>query len=135
MFELVVRRLRGLARVPGLPHLFDALLLGWTMAFRPARRRAMEALEAAVLALPGTRLRVHRLGGVEFVGADGRELGHLHGHGLLDVPAGKARAAGWIADGRARAHHVRARGGWVSFPLETDADVPAALALLLRPER
>ena len=112
MFGFFVRNLRGLARVPGFAHLFDALLLGWTAAFRPERRRAMEALEAAVLALPGTRLRVHRLGGVEFVGANGRELGHLHGHGLLDVPAGKAQAAEWVADGRAQAQHVRARGGW-----------------------
>ena len=130
MFSFVVRYLRWLARVPGLPHLFDALLLTSTCAFRRSRLVAMERLEVEALRLPGVRLKVHRFGGIEFVEKDGRELGHLHGHGLLDVPVGRQAAGLLIASGQVRPHHVFPRSRWVSFQIESDADVPFALALL-----
>lgn len=131
MFLWVVRHGRWLARVPLLPQLFDALLLAWTAAFHRRRLRAMEALEDAALALPGVRPRVHRFGGTEFC-QSGRELGHVHGHGLLDVRLPHAEAAALLAAGRVRPHHVLPRSGWVSFALESEADVPFALELLRR---
>ena len=130
MFLFVVRHLRWLARVPLLPQFFDALLLGWTCLARRARLAAMEALEARVLALPGVRLRVHRLGGTEFV-QNGRELGHLHGNGLLDARLAREAAEALVAAGTVRAHHLfPPRSGWISFQLETAADVPRALEIL-----
>ena len=131
MFLWVVRHLRWLARVPLLPQLFDALLLAWTAAFRRPRLRAMEALEAAALSLPGVTLHTHRLGGAEFH-RGGRELGHVHGHGLLDVRLSRSEAATLLAAGRVKPHHILPRSGWVSYPLESEADVPFALALLER---
>src|SRR5580765_6949968 len=77
VFYFVVRRLRWLARVPGLPQLFDALLLMGTCVFRRSRLAAMETLEVKALRLAGIRLKVHRFGGIEFVEQGGRELGHL----------------------------------------------------------
>lgn len=130
MFLFVVRHLRWLARVPGAPQLFDALLLAWTSLFHRKRLAAMEALERAVLQTsPDVRLRVHRFGGVEF-SLGKRELGHLHGHGLLDVWVGRAEAARLLRAGAVRPHHVLPDSGWVSFQLESLADVPRALALL-----
>ncbi|MGB8353171.1 MAG: luciferase family protein, partial [Chthoniobacteraceae bacterium] len=82
MFRFVVRHLRWLARVPGLPQYFDTMLLTWTALFHRRRLRAMEAIEEAVLQMPGVRLCVHRLGGMEFVCGE-RELGHLQRR-LLD---------------------------------------------------
>ena len=131
MFLWVVRHARWLARVPLLPQLFDALLLVWTAVFRRARLRALEALESAALALPGVCPRVHRFGGLEFHQA-GRELGHVHGHGLLDVRLPRADAAALLAAGRVQRHHVLPRSGWVSFQLRSEADVPFALELLER---
>ena len=131
MFLWVVRRGRWLARVPLLPQLFDALLLAWTATFRRERLRALEALEARALALPGVTPRVHRFGGMEFCQA-GRELGHVHGHGLLDVRLPRPEALALLAAGRVRPHHVLPRSGWVSFSLESEADVPFALELLQR---
>ncbi len=130
MFLLVVRHGRWLARVPLFPQVFDALLLAWTcLAHRP-RLAAMEALEARALTLPGVRLRVHRLGGTEFVGGT-RELGHVHGHGLLDVRLTRADAAGCLAVGDVLPHHVfPPTSGWISYQLQTPADVPRALELL-----
>ena len=130
MFYFVVRHLRWLARVPGLPHFFDAMLLAGSWIFRPSRLKAMEALENEVVGLPGIRLKVHRFGGIEFVEKAGRELGHLHGHGLLDVAVGSQTARRLIAGGRARPHHVFPTSRWVSFQIESSADVPFALELL-----
>lgn len=132
MFLFVVRHLRWLARVPLLPQMFDALLFAWTCVAHHARRTAMHTFEAQAAALPGVRLRVHRLGGIEFV-QHGRELGHLHGNGLLDARITGDGAAALVADGVVRAHHVfPPRSGWVSFQLETAADVPRALEILTR---
>ena len=130
MFIFVVRYLRWLARIPGLPQFFDALLLADTCLFHRARLIAMENLEAQALAIPGVLLKVHRFGGIEFVHGEGRELGHLHGHGLLDVPVGRAVAESWLAKGRVRPHHVFPQSKWVSFQIETIEDVPFALELL-----
>jgi hypothetical protein len=129
MFYFVVRHLRWLARVPGLPHVFEAILLAETFLFRRSRLAAMETLEAEALRRPGLELHVHRLGGVEFVCA-GRELGHLHGHGLLDARVGRARAKALLRSGRVRPHHVFPHSVWISFQLESTADVSYALALM-----
>ena len=66
MFYFIVKNLRWLARVPGLPQFFDALLVAGTCAFRNSRVRAMENLEREVLRLPGVRLKNHRFGGWSF---------------------------------------------------------------------
>jgi hypothetical protein len=130
MFYFVVQYFRWLARVPGLPQFFDALLLSGTSMFHKSRLRAMEALEAQVLQLPGVRLKVHRLGGTEFVDAGGQELGHLHGHGLLDVAITRETAKSLFLEKKVRPHHVFPESKWVSFQLESLDDVAFALSLL-----
>jgi len=130
MFHFVVHHLRWFVKVPGFPHLFDALLLTTTCLFHRARLTAMETLEAETLRLLDVHLGIHRFGGVEFLGKEGKELGHLHGHGLLDVPVGQQAAGALIASGRVVPHHVFPRSKWVSFQLETKMDVPFALDLL-----
>jgi hypothetical protein len=130
MFLFVVRHFRWLARVPGLPQFFDALLVAVTWLSRRPRLSAMEKLEAEALCRPGVRLKTHRFGGIEFVDETGRELGHLHGNGLLDVPVGNEAAASLLARGRVRPHHVFPRSKWVSFQIESEADVPFALELI-----
>lgn len=129
MFRFTVRYLRWLSRVPGLPQCFDAMMLTWTAVGHRRRLAAMEALEAAVLRLPGLQLRVHRFGGVEFALA-GRELGHLHGNGLLDVHVGCASARVLIGERRAEPHHLFGESAWISFWLCSHEDVPFALDLL-----
>ncbi len=86
-------------------------------------------IEAAVGAWPGVEVVAHRFGGREFrVGR--RELGHLHGDRLLDVPFPVSVRRQLVAAGRASAHHVLPESGWVTFHIRTAADVPAAIALL-----
>jgi hypothetical protein len=129
MFRLVVRHLHWLARLPGFPQFFDAMLLAWSVLFHRRRLAAMEALEAAVLEFPGMELRIHRFGGVEFAIA-GRELGHMHGNGLLDVHVGWKSAHNLIHTRRAEPHHVLGESAWVSFWIQSVEDVPEAVELL-----
>ena len=129
MFRFVVHRLRWLARVPGAPQIFDAALLAWTWLAHPARLAAMQEIERRALTLPGVRLRVHRLGGIGFARGQ-RELGHLHGNGLLDLFVGREQRDALVASQRAEPHHVFTQSGWISFWLRTPADTSAALDLL-----
>jgi hypothetical protein len=91
----------------------------------------MESLELQALRLPGVRLKVHKLGGTEFL-RNGRQLGHLHGNGLLDVAVGRPAAQTLLAAGRVSPHHVFPHSKWVSFQLQTSSDVPFALELLTK---
>lgn len=128
-FGLVVGVARPLRHLPLLPHLADAgFRLAVAVADRP-RHRAVQLLEETVASWPGVRTGWHRFGGVDFL-LDGRELGHVHGCGLLDVRLGRAAAALWIARGVAEPHHIFGTSGWVSRWVRTGSDLPDALRLL-----
>lgn len=129
MFAFVVRRLRWLARVPLVPQVFDAGWVAWTALFHRQRLAAMESLERQVRQWPGIDRFPHRFGGLEFR-QDGREIGHLHGNGLLDVRLDRERAAMAVRRGAAVPHHVLGPSAWVSFWLRDRSDLPAALRLL-----
>jgi predicted DNA-binding protein (MmcQ/YjbR family) len=92
---------------------------------------AADAIRAAVAAWPGTHDAPHRFGGVEFRLGD-REIGHLHGDHLLDVPFPRAIHDELIAAGRAEPHHVMPQSGWISFRLSEEVDVDEAIAILRR---
>ena len=128
-FEFVVRRLHRLSRVPLVPHIFDALLLSWTAGFNRERFRAIEKIEASALQLRGVRLCHHRFGGVGFAW-EGREFGHIHGNGLLDVRVNRGTAENLIAKGQAEPHHVFGHSAWISFWVNGRNDVPSATRLL-----
>jgi len=128
VFQFVVHQLRWLIHFPFLPHIFDSMLLTWAAASRPSRLAAMTSLEKATEG--EVQLAVHRFGGVEFRTGCGRQLGHVHGHGLLDVRVSRAWSRRLMAAERVYPHHIFPNSGWISFQLETPRDVPFALALL-----
>jgi Family of unknown function (DUF5519) len=129
IFAFAVRRLKWLAAIPGAPQIFDALLLGATGLFYPARLRAISDIEAAVNLLPGVSPGGHRLGGVGFF-FRGKECAHIHGNGLLDCFVGRANRDELVRDGRASPHHVFPRSGWISFWINDRDDVPRAIDLI-----
>jgi hypothetical protein len=88
-----------------------------------------EELEAAVTAWPGVVAMPHRFGGREFRFGR-RELGHLHGSSVLDLPFPLHIRNELIAQGRAEAHHVLPDSGWVTFHIRRFDDVARAIALL-----
>jgi hypothetical protein len=70
----------------------------------------------------------HRFGGIEFrLGR--RELGHLHGDRLADLPFPRRVRDELIAAGRADPHHVLPDSGWVTRRVHGPEDVAAVIAL------
>ncbi len=121
----------GIRRVYVLPQLLDTALLAHTVLRRPETARAMHLVEAEILNWPGVTSGIHRYGGTEFrVGS--REIGHLHGHGLLDVLYTRVVRDQIVEAGLAQPHHIFPQSAWVSFDVRTAEDVPAALMLLHR---
>jgi len=133
MLAWLFHRFPRLRLVPGLPSVFDALLMGGTALLHRERLIAMHYVEVAILSWPGVTTRIHRFGGTEFTlnaGAGRREIGHLHGNGLLDIPFSRTLRDAAVSAGRAQPHHIFPRSAWVSFFIRTEADVPGATALL-----
>ncbi len=90
---------------------------------------ARQRIQESVLAWPGVTARQHRFGGTEYrLGT--RELGHVHGDGLVDIPFPRKVRDEIVNAGRAEPHHIFPRSGWVSFYLNTSADVDKAIELL-----
>jgi hypothetical protein len=85
-------------------------------------------ITTAVTGWPGVESASHRFGGIEFrVGR--RELGHLHGDRIADLPFPRRVRDELIAAGRARPHHVLPDSGWVTTSIATPADADNALEL------
>jgi hypothetical protein len=108
---------------------FDALLLGATGVFHPARLRAISEIEAEVGCWPGMRAGAHRLGGIGFV-FRGKESSHIHGNGLLDCFVGRSNRDELVRNGRALSHHIFPQSGWISFWIRGEDDVRFALELI-----
>jgi hypothetical protein len=128
IFNFVVRRLRWLARIPFLPHVFEAALLIATTLWDRPKRQARELFEQDIGNRANIRFAPHQLGGIGFFSGDA-EIGHLHGNGLLDLYVGKPGRDRLVADGVAEPHHVFAESGWISFWLNRPNDVVAATRL------
>jgi len=91
--------------------------------------RAGERIVREASSWPGVEAHPHRFGGTEFrLGR--REIGHVHGDHLIDIPLPRRLRDEVVADGRAEPHHVLPESGWVSVRLRKDADVERGLELL-----
>jgi hypothetical protein len=90
-----------------------------------------EEIQERVLQWQDVTARPHRFGGIEFrLGK--RELGHLHGNSLLDVPFPRSVRNELVASGQAEHHHIFPDSGWVSFRIRSSDDVERAVDLLHR---
>jgi len=129
MLARLARVVPALRLVPGLPSLFDAVLLAHTALFHPKRLKALHEVEQIVLSWPGVTTKLHRFGGTEFR-LGNREIGHLHGNGLLDIPYSKVLRHQMVQSGNAQPHHLFPRSNWISFYIISPTDVPNATTLL-----
>jgi hypothetical protein len=97
------------------------------MSVRGASKQIIDTL----LTWEGIEAHPHRFGGTEFrIGK--REIGHLHGVSLVDIPFPKKVRDEIVAAGEAEPHHILSETGWVSFYLKEDGDVQKAIVLLNR---
>lgn len=71
----------------------------------------------------------HRFGGTEFR-LGHREVGHVHGDNLVDVPFPLRVRDELVKSGDAEPHHILPQSGWVSVFLRHPEDVGRAIRLL-----
>ncbi len=90
---------------------------------------AAEKITEAVMSWKGVSSRSHRFGGIEFRFGR-RELGHLHGSHLLDIPFPLKLRDELVESHRVEPHHVLPESGWVSFTIRKEGDVKEAIGLL-----
>jgi luciferase-like monooxygenase len=77
---------------------------------------AGERVRSVVASWPGVETAAHRFGGTEFRFGR-RELGHVHGDRIADLPFPRKVRDELIVAGRAQAHHVLPDSGWVTASL------------------
>ena len=85
-------------------------------------------IAAAVGSWSGIEAHPRRFGGTEYR-FRGREIGHVHGDALVDLPFPVRLRDELITAGRAEPHHILPETGWVSRHLRLPEDVEAAIAL------
>ena len=89
---------------------------------------ALDEIRREVLSWPDVTEAPHQFGGIEFrLGK--RELGHLHGDYLADLPFPVRVREELVAQGKAMPHHILPQSGWVSYPIRDAAAIPGALDL------
>jgi hypothetical protein len=90
---------------------------------------AANEIKKAVLTWPGVTAQPHQFGGIEYrLGK--REIGHIHGDVLVDIPFPTHVRNEIVAAGAAEPHHVLPESGWVSFYIRQPEQVAEAIALL-----
>lgn len=92
---------------------------------------AHDQITQAVLQWAGMSAHPHRFGGTEYQFGT-REIGHIHGDYLVDIPFPSKVRDEVVAAGSAQPHHILPDTGWVSVYLRSDPDVVQAIALLER---
>ena len=85
-------------------------------------------IKDAVTSWAGVEAIPHRFGGTEY--RYGRkEMGHVHGDRLADLPLPRKLHDEVIAAGRAEPHHVLPDTGWVSCWMTTGEDADGVIEL------
>jgi len=90
---------------------------------------AKERIDAALRCWSAITSQPHRFGGTEY-NLGRREIGHVHGDSLVDIPFPKRVRNELVAAGHAEPHHILPESGWVSIYLRQASDVDRAIELL-----
>jgi Family of unknown function (DUF5519) len=90
---------------------------------------AKEKIDAALQGWSGITSQAHRFGGTEYC-LGRREIGHVHGDSLVDIPFPKTVRDELVTGGRAELHHILPDSGWVSIYLMQVSDVDTAIELM-----
>lgn len=90
---------------------------------------AQKIITETVMSWEGMSHVPHRFGGIEYRLGQ-REIGHIHGDHLVDIPFPTKVRDEIISAGKAQPHHILPESGWVSCYLRETADVSRAIDLL-----
>lgn len=91
---------------------------------------ASERIRSEVESWPEVESGPGRFGSVRFT-LGRRELGHVHGDHVADLPLRPNEAAELVASGRAHPHRFTPEGsGWVTIELGSEAGIERAIKLM-----
>ncbi|MFM7023449.1 MAG: luciferase family protein [Flavobacteriales bacterium] len=111
-------------------HLFDAFLFLHSFVFRHRRFKMICSLEEELTKWEGIEFSRHHYGGMQ-INLSKKELGHIHGNGLLDVHVGSGNKEFCISTFHCENHHIlEESASWVSLWIREKEDFSRALALL-----
>ncbi len=89
MFYFVVKYFGWLKSIPLAALLFDSFYKIFMLICKPALLDWLSDIETEVQTWPGMSLSLHRYGGTQF-NHHGKELGHMHSNGLVDIRFSRA---------------------------------------------
>lgn len=107
----------------------DALMMIWNIAFNREVIYCIEKIEEQVVMWPGMSATLHKFGGLQF-NYSGKEIGHIHSNGILDILFNKKLKRAMMQQGLVLEHHVFKHSGWISFYIHSKSDVEKAMLLL-----
>ena len=88
----------------------------------------LERIKRELLSWPEVTSEPHRFGGIEFR-LNKRELGHMHGDRVADLPFSMNVRNKLVDSDRACAHHILPQSGWVSYWIKGEEDIPNVIEL------
>jgi hypothetical protein len=74
----------------------------------------LKRIQKQLLSWPNITAESHKFGGIEFR-LNKREMGHIHGDRLVDLPFPMNTRNELVNSGLASPHHVLPQSGWVSY--------------------
>ena len=87
-----------------------------------------ENIKKEILSWPDVTSNPYRFGGVEFR-VNKRDMGHIHGEKLADLPFPMEIRKGLIASGKAIPHIIYPESMWVSYIIRSEEDCPQIIEL------
>jgi hypothetical protein len=87
-----------------------------------------EQIRREVASWPGVTVEAHR-GGMVFFHVGQREIGHLHGNRMADVPFPVRIREKLVAAGRVDLHYLHPKSGWTTCYIRKDGDAEAIIEL------
>jgi luciferase-like monooxygenase len=85
-------------------------------------------IQREVGAWPGVTVEAHR-GGMVFFHVGQREIGHLHGNRMADLPFPVRIRAELVAEGKADPHYLHPKSGWITYYFRAEQDIEAIIEL------
>jgi len=81
----------------------------------------LEKIKKEILSWPNVTAEQHKFGGIEFR-LNKREMGHIHGERVVDIPFPMQIRNELVNSGRVSPHHVLPQSGWVSYWISKGED-------------
>jgi hypothetical protein len=88
----------------------------------------LETIRQEILRWPNVTSEPHRYGGIEFR-INKKEIGHIHGNRLADLPFPMKIRDELVNSGRVSPHHILPKSGWVSYWIKGEGDIPFVIEL------